>query len=278
VKQYGDVVFEQWPPPPARDVYYQTGAVDFSRPSTTSPTVMPVPIETRKPLKETFTLEPQDQNQPPPRTLNRHERRRLHAMARQKRLAGGKAPSARNTRPTRPGAKPGVPDPRLLLLDNLAVWAVQGLNEDGTFLAFLAQFKNGHAIVVLDKMDALKAREIVLLAVKGKVRQGFIGMMLPTLRDGKINISAQRNSLRVVDMEKAVQIVSTAVIEKFNKYQETQRHDADNRTDEQPAGNTTDPTGVADGNADAPVEPRDAGSGMEGAGCDQEPPAAHVEG
>ena len=146
---------------------------------------------------------------------NRHQRRRQEALLRQnKGRLSGDAPSTTTPAPRPPEPPAAPPDPRLLLLQNVARWAVEGINEDGKFLCFLARFSNGDAIVVLDPTDEVNAEEIVRSALAGRAQDGFIGIMLPTIQDGQIQMAAQRNSARAQDMDLALQIATQAVARK----------------------------------------------------------------
>lgn len=229
------------------------GSRAMEQPEVSRPVVPPVPTE--KPWKVGSNLqEPINVNndlpQPPP--PNRHERRRLAALQRREGSPGPAKPLGMKVLSSGPHDPPPEPaDPMFMMLQNIIRWSVEGINEEGTFLAFRAQFKDGDAVVILDPMDELHAEEVVRAAVANRAEKGFIGMIVPCLRQGKIQLDARRNSIRAKDMDRAVTISTTAVIKKFNQYKEQEARDAANRTRPEPLHVSGDPPPVLDGSATA---------------------------
>lgn len=204
---------------------------------------------------------PSPPSSPGPPSPNRHERRRLAAL--QRRQDGPGFPRPKGMKILSSGPHDPLPepaDPRSTIIQNISRWTVEGINEEGTFLAFLAQFQNGSAVVILDPMDELHAEEVVRAAVQNRAEKGFIGMIVPCMREGKIQLDAQRNSIRARDMDRAVTIATNAVIEKFNKFKEQEARDAANRNNAQPA-EQPEPNN------------RSASAGSTGAGAGAEPAA-----
>lgn len=211
------------------------------KPNLTGPTVPPAHRPPRSGdnniPQESFTVQIEGPAFPPKR-MNRHERRRAEALGRQKGKGSGKAPSTRMPPPTRPGPVPAPPGPGLSLLEKVAKFTVEGINEDGTFLAFLAKFRDGSAIVVLDPTDEINAEDIVRAAVAGRAERGFVGIMSPIIRNGKFEWAAQRNSSRVADMEKVMQIALQAITRKM---EQERKEDADGSADGPAAQPPVDP-------------------------------------
>lgn len=223
-----------------------------SKPNLTGPTVPPAPRPPRSGdnhiPQEGFIVQV-DGPAFPSKIMNRRERRRADAIARQKAKGSGKAPSTRMPPPTRPGPVPAPSRPGLSLLEKIAKFTVEGINEDGTFLAFLAKFRDGAAIVVLDPTDEVNAEEIVRAAVAGRAERGFVGIMSPLIHNGKFEWAAQRNSSRVDDMEKVLQIALKAITRKMEQERKEEADGSADGSAAQPpadAGNTPadDPAGA----------------------------------